>query len=122
MLHRSVVMAAAWLEIIVGAVFVTVPELPCVLLFATKPEEIGVPLARFAGCGLLGLGTACLPPRETRSRRGVEGLLVFNAGVTILFVWVGVSTTLHGLLLWPVAILHAAIATALVLQFLTTNN
>jgi hypothetical protein len=122
MLQRSVVMAAAWLEIAVGASFVAVPDLPCVLLFAAKPEGIALPLARFAGFGLLALGIACLPSTATGSRRGVVGLFLFNVGVAILFAWVGVVTTLHGFLLWPVAILHAVIATALVPQLLTTKG
>jgi hypothetical protein len=115
-------MAAAWLEIIVGASLVAVPDVLCVLLFATKPEGIGVPLARFAGFGLLGLGIACLPSTATASRRGVVGLFVFNVGVTILFAWVGVVTTVHGFLLWPVVILHAVIATSLVPPLLTTKT
>ena len=36
MLQRYVVMAAAWLEIIVGVLFIAVPDLPCVLLFADE--------------------------------------------------------------------------------------
>ena len=115
-------MAAAWLELIVGASFVAMPDLPCLLLFATKPEGIGVTLGRFAGFGLLALGIACLPATATGSRRSVVGLFVFNVGVTILFVWVGVVSTVHGFLLWPVAILHAAIATALVPLLLTTKG
>jgi len=42
MLQRYVVMAAAWLEIIVGVLFIAVPDLPCVLLFAAKPEPGGI--------------------------------------------------------------------------------
>jgi hypothetical protein len=122
MLQRFVVIAAAWLEIIVGASLVGVPDVLCVLLFATKPEGIGVPLARFAGVGLLSLGIACLPSTATASRRGVVGLFVFNVGLTMLFVWVGVGTTFQGFLLWPVVILHAALATALVPQLLTTKG
>ena len=122
MLQKFVVMAAAWLEILVGASFVALPNLPCVLLFAVKPEGIAIPLARFAGIGLLGLGIACLPSTSTGSRRGVVGLFVFNLGATILFVSVAMVTPLHGFLLWPVAILHAAIATALVPQLLTTKG
>jgi hypothetical protein len=122
MLQRFVAMAAAWLEIVVGASLVVVPDVLCVLLFATKPEGIGVPLARFAGFGLLALGIACLPSTATASRRGVVGLFVFNGGVTILFAWVGVVTTVHGFLLWPVVILHAVIATSLVPQLLTTKT
>jgi hypothetical protein len=121
MLQRFVVMAAAWLEIIVGASLVVVPDVLCMLLFATKPEGIGVPLARFAGFGLLALGIACLPSTAT-SRRGVVGLFVFNVGVTILFAWVGIVTTVHGFLLWPVVILHAVIATSFVPQLLTTKT
>jgi hypothetical protein len=71
MLQRSIVMVAAWLEIIVGAVLVAVPDLLCVLLFAMKPEGVGVSLARFAGVGLLGLGIAGLPSMATGSRQGV---------------------------------------------------
>jgi hypothetical protein len=116
-----VVAAAAWLEIIVGATLVAVPDLFCALLFATKTEGAGVPLARFAGCGLVALGIACLPSTTTGSRRPLVGLFVFNIAVTILFVWVGVATSIpHGFLLWPVTILHAGIATALAPQLLTT--
>jgi hypothetical protein len=121
MLQRYVVAAAAWLEIIVGAVLIAVPDLLCVLLFATKAEGITVPVARFAGVGLLALGISSLPSTDTASHRGVVGLCVFNVGVTILLASVAIATTFHGVLLWPVVILHAAIATALVSQLLTTK-
>src|SRR5215472_11978785 len=54
-------------------------------------------------------------------RRAVLGLFVFNAGVTILFAWVGAVATVHGFLLWPAVILHAVIAAALLPQLLTTR-
>lgn len=114
MRQRFVVTAAAWLEIVAGAVFLTVPDVPCLLLFGAKPEAIGMPLGRFAGIALVALGIACLPSTDAGSRRSVVlGLFVFNLGVAILFAWVGVATTLHGLMLWPVVILHAIIAAAL---------
>ena len=121
MLQRSVVKVAAWLEIIVGTSIVTVPDLLCMLLFGTKPEGVGVTLARFAGVGLIALGIACLPSTGTKSRQGVVGLFVFNAGVTVLLAWVAV-TTVHGIMLWPVVILHAAIAIALAQQLFTTKG
>ena len=43
---RFIVTAAAWLEIVVGALFLTVPDVLCLLLFAAKPEPVGGPLAR----------------------------------------------------------------------------
>ena len=122
MLQRFVVVAFAWIEIIFGASLVAVPDLPCVLLFAAKAEGLGVLLARLAGLGLLALGIAYLPSTATISRRSVVGPFVYNVGATILLVWVGVGTTWHGFLLWPAAILHAAITTALASQLLTTKD
>jgi hypothetical protein len=46
------------------------------------------------------------------------GLFVFNVAAVILFTWVGVTAALHGFLLWPAAILHAAIAADLLPVFL----
>jgi len=67
----------------------------------------------------LALGIACLPSRAIGSRRGaVFGLVVYNVGIAILFAWAGVATTLSGVLLWPVAVLHAFIAAALLPQLL----
>ena len=56
MLQKSVVVTAAWLEIVVGAVFLTACDVPSQLLFAAKPEGVGIVLARFAGVGLFALG------------------------------------------------------------------
>ena len=120
MLQKSIVPAAAWLEIVVGAALLAAPDFPCQLLFAAKPEGVAVILARFGGVGLLALGIACLPSTAMgSSRRAVSGLFVFNFVVSILLAWVGVATTLRGILLWPGAVLHAAIAAALVPQLLT---
>jgi hypothetical protein len=113
-------MTAACLEIAAGCALVTGPGVAGRLLFAAKPEDVGIVFARFAGVGLLALGIACLPPTATGSRRSaLLGLLVFNFGVVILFTSVGVFTTLHGLLLWPAVALHGVIAAALLPQLLT---
>ena len=122
MLQRSTVKAAAWLEIVVGTICVVSPGLPCSLLFGERPEGIAILLARFAGLGLLGLGIACLPSATTVSRRSIVGLLVFNVGVTALFCWIGVATSFHGILLWPVVILHGVLATALLPQARTAKG
>ena len=123
MRQRFVVTAAACLEIIVGALFLTMPDVPCLLLFGAKPEAIGMALGRFAGIALVALGIACLPSTEAGSRRSVvQGLFIFNLGVAILFAWVGVATALHGFLLWPVVILHAIIAAALLPHLLAKGS
>ena len=123
MVRRYVVIASAWLEIVAGVIFITAPNVPCVLLFGAKPEGIGVALAHWIGVALLALGIACLPSKAAESHRAaVVGLFVFNAGVVILLAWVGVVTAVHGFLLWHGAILHAAIAAALPPQLLTSRG
>ena len=119
MLQKSIVRAAAWLEIVMGVTLIVVPNLPCRLLLAAPLEGAGVTMGRFAGIGLLALGIAYLSTAATTPPRGaVLGLLVFNIAAVILFTWVGVTTALHGFLLWPAAILHAAIAADLLPVFL----
>jgi hypothetical protein len=121
--QRFVVGAAAWLEIIVGSLFLIVPDVMCLLLFGARLEAIGMLLGRFAGIGLLALGIACLPSRDSESPRNIVwGLFTFNAGVAILFAWVGVAGALHGFLLWPAVILHTVIAGALLPQLLAKGS
>jgi hypothetical protein len=114
MRRRSVVTTAACLEIMAGAAFLTVPDVVCRLLFAARLEVIGTILTRFVWLGLFSLGVACLPARaRTSNRHAVVALSAFNAAAAILFAWVGIATTLRGVLLWPAVVLHAGIAAQL---------
>jgi hypothetical protein len=82
-----------------------------------------VAIARFSGIVLLALATACLAiPPKAHPRSAALGLLVYNVGVVVLFVWLGVATTLRGLLLWPAVILHAGLAAALLRQLLNRGS
>ena len=115
MLQKSVVMTAAWVEIVAGAAILTMLDTACRLLFATAPEGMSRPISRLAGIALVALGIACLPSGSIGPHNGaVQGLVVYNVGATILLTWVGVATTLRGVLLWPAVILHAGIAAALI--------
>jgi hypothetical protein len=117
--QKPLVTAAASLEITMGAILISVPDFPCLLLFAAKAEGVSIPIARFAGIGLIALGIACWPPPAGSRPGAMVGLLAFNAGVAILLTWVGVGTAFRGSLLWPAAILHAAIAVALLPQLVS---
>jgi len=114
MAQKILLKAAAWLEIGVGVVLLVAPNPASLLLFAVALEGPGVPVARFAGVGVLSLGVACLSAISAgASRSAVWGLYIFNAAATILFAGVGLSPAPHGVLLWPAAILHAGIAAGL---------
>ncbi len=114
--HRTAVMMAAWVEIIVGASFVLVPNAQSQLVFAATLEGAGVHFARLAGIGLIGLGITSMPSNLAGTRHyAVPGLLLFNIAATIFFASVGLATTFRGVVLWPVVILHAVISIALAL-------
>jgi hypothetical protein len=115
-LQRYVVTAAAWLEIVVGVLCITVVAIPCRLLFAVEPEGVAMPLGRFAGVALTALGIGCLPSKTGSYRSAVLGLLAYNSGAAILFASVGFATAFRGPMLWPAAILHAVIAIALLVK------
>jgi hypothetical protein len=124
--QRYVVKAAAWLEIVVGLIFVTLPDIPCTLLFDAKPDGIAGPLARWIGIGLFSLGVACVPWTAAEQLRysgnsAALGLFAFNAGIAILLAWVGISFAVHGFLLWPVVILHSLISVGLLWVLLRPN-
>ena len=90
---QSIVMAAGWHEIVVGAILVAALGIPSCSLFAAKPEGIGMPLARFAGICTLRVGYSLCALRDAESRRGaVLGLFVFNVGIVGLPAWLGLAT------------------------------
>jgi hypothetical protein len=123
MLQKYIVVGAAWVAIVVGVTFIVAPNFLCILLFATRLDGAGLPIALLAGIALLALGISCLPSVRTAPRRNsVLGLLIYDVGAAILLAWVGVATALHGFLLWPGAILHAALAAALLPQLLTRTS
>ena len=104
-------------NIVVGASFLVALNGQSRGLFGGTPEGVGVPIARFAGIALIGLGIACLPAKATGPQQGaVRGLFVFNLGATIFFAWVAMATAFRGFVLWPVVILHAVLTIILVLQ------
>ena len=116
---QYVTIAASWLEIIVGGILLIAPDVPCMLVFGGKPDGVAAPVARFAGIALIGLCIACLPSKTASHRHSLPGLFVFNAGAAVLFTWLALLTSQAGVLAWPVAILHAGIAAALLLRLLS---
>jgi hypothetical protein len=112
--RKYIVRIAAWLEILVGVALLVVPDGVSQLLFGAPAEGIGMPWARFAGVGLIGLGIASRSsPLGASKSSVVDGLIVFNVAMTVLLAWLGLATSFHGILLWPAAFLHAVISVAL---------
>lgn len=121
--HRTAVLLAALVEILVGVSFVLATNGQSQLVFGAPTEGTGSLFARLAGIGLIGLGLTSLPSNVAGTQRiAVRGLFIFNVAATIFFAWVGLATTFRGVVLWPVVILHAVLAIVLALVLRTTPH
>ena len=103
---------AAALEAATGLVLVIDPSLLASLLLGADLNAVGLAVGRVAGFALLALGLACWPGPEPVGRKSAaaRGLFAYNVLAAIFFLYLGVRGELVGLLLWPAAVLHAALA------------
>jgi hypothetical protein len=117
-MNAKLIALAAAIEVATGLVLIIDPSLVASLLLKADLNVVGQAVGRVAGFGLLGLGLACWPGREpARGNGAVRGLLAYNALAAIFFIYLGVRGELVGLLLWPAAVLHAALAILLARVF-----
>lgn len=114
---RTVVMIAAWIEIFVGVSFLLALNAQSQLIFGVTTEGSGVHFAQLAGIALISLGIACMPSNHAGTRQiAARSLLVYNIAATIFFAWIALATTLRGVVLWPVVILHTVLSIMLALS------
>jgi hypothetical protein len=112
---KALLITTAIGEIATGIALLAVPALVAsILLAATLDAPAGVALARVAGMALLALGVVCWMARDdaqSRAARGVvAAMLLYNAGAVAVLVYAGMGLGLSGIGLWPVVLLHAALA------------
>jgi hypothetical protein len=104
----------AIIEAATGLALLVVPSVVVQLLLGSPLDtSAAVTLGRVAGAALLALGVACWLARDdTRSRaaRGlVVAMLIYNISATAVLAFAGIGLGLHGVALWPVVVLHAAL-------------
>ncbi len=84
------------------------------LLGSPLDTSAAVMLGRVAGAALLALGVACWLARDDTQSRAARGLvvamLIYNIAATAVLAFAGIGLRLHGVALWPVVVLHAAMA------------
>jgi hypothetical protein len=82
------------------------------LLGSGLDSPVAVVLGRLTGVALLALGVACWLARGDAQSRAARGLIaamaVYNLGAVALFAFASIGLGLHGIALWPAAVLHAA--------------
>ena len=110
---KKLLLVTAVLEAGAGFALLGFPSAAMRLLFGVPLDTAAtVVLGRMTGAALLALGVACWPaggdPKSRAAKGVVAGMLVYNLAVVVLFTYAGAGLGLHGLLLWPAVILHAA--------------
>jgi len=112
---KHLITFTAIIEVPTGLALLVVPAVVVRLLLGS-PLDAPAPvvLGRVAGAALLALGIACWLARDDAPGRAAKGLvaamLFYNFAAVALFIFAGLGPGLHGVLLWPAVILHAAMA------------
>jgi hypothetical protein len=113
--QRTLIVATALLEIGSGLVTLLRPEWAIRLLFGViDASPVALATGRFYGVAILALGVACWCIRaETASpavRAVLCGMLTYNVGACSVLPMIALTYALSGVLLWPAAVLHGALA------------
>lgn len=104
-------LATAIIEVGAGLALVTLPSVvTTMLLGATLDPPVALVVARVAGVVLVSLGLACWLARKEEHGRAASGLIAAMLLYNVATVVVLVGSGLYGIGLWPVVLLHAALA------------
>jgi len=102
----------AIIEAATGLALIAVPAIVVRLLLGAEISGASIPLGRVAGAALLALGVACWLARDDTQSRAARGLvvamLIYNIVATAVLAFAGIGLGLHGVVLWPAVVLHAA--------------
>ena len=102
----------AILEGATGLALIAVPDIVVRLLLGAEISGASIPLGRVAGAALLALGVACWLARDDTQNHAARGLVVamltYNLVATAVLAFAGIGLQLHGIVLWPAVVLHAA--------------
>jgi len=95
-----------------GVVLIGFPSATVALLLGSGLDSpAAMTLGRLAGAALFALGIACWLAREDVQSRAAKGLaaamVAYNFAAVALFAYAGIGLGLHGVALWPAAVLHA---------------
>jgi hypothetical protein len=112
---KKVLIFAAVAEAATGLALLIVPSLVGQLLLGEELAGVAIPVARVAGMGLVGLGTACWPGPP------LVGMLIYSTAVTLYLAYLGFAGGLVGIFLWPAVALHAVLSALLGRAWLATE-
>jgi hypothetical protein len=112
---KNLLAVTAAMEAGAGLALVALPSAAVAVLLGSPldtPNALAV--GRVAGVALLALGAACWLARNdagSPAARGVVGAMaVYNFGAVVVLATAGIGSQPVGVALWPVVVLHAAMA------------
>jgi len=114
-MKKALLTVTAAIEVGTGVALLVWPPAPVQLLLGSSLDTpAALTVGRLAGAALLALGAACWLARSDKQSRTATGLitamLLYNTAAVALLAFVGVSSGLRGVGLWPAVVLHAALA------------
>ena len=112
---KSLLIVTAAVETATGLALLGLPLLVVSLLLGGSLDTpAALIVARVTGAALLSLGVACWLARNDQQSRAATGLiaalLLYNTVIVAVLVYAGIGAGLSGLGLWPVVVLHVALA------------
>ena len=114
----KVLKLTAVVEAATGLALMADPGLVVTLLLGAELSGEFVALGRVAGVALFALGLACWPERQGSQAKSdapaFRAMLTYNALVGFYLAYLGAVAHQAGVLLWPAAVLHVAVAIVLV--------
>lgn len=102
---------ASVLEMLTALALIIAPSSVAWLILGDEASGTGIALGRIAGFVLLSLGLACYPRSLNVGNfdQAVLGMLTYNTLLTIDLIYLGISGEATGVVLWPVAAIHAVL-------------
>jgi hypothetical protein len=112
---RSLHTISALIELGAGFALLCFPTAVVRLLVGELLEApAALTVARIGGAGITALGVACWFARDDSQSRAARGLvaamLLYNVAAVAILAFAGLGLGLHGVLLWPGVVLHAAMS------------
>jgi hypothetical protein len=104
---------SAAIESATGLALLVAPSVPASLLLGSTLEtSVGLTIARVAGAGLFALGIACWLGRNDAvgARSLVAAMLFYNTAAAAVLIHAGLGLGLSSIGLWPIVVLHLALA------------
>ena len=112
---KKLLITTALIELTTGLLLIPFPSVMATILFGSPIDSpVALIIARVAGVALISMGIACWLARDEKQGKAVKGLVtamtVYNIGVIVILIYAGIILGLSGIGLWPVVVVHLAMA------------